>query len=123
LHIAESDMEPTHIKDIVSASTLNLTVTVKSKSPLKSWTKSKAVGNILKGMMEDTSGTIDFVGWNENAARIDQDLIVNKTYRITNAKTVAAKAQYTTRKHKYQVLLEKETVIELETYQHLCLKL
>jgi len=58
----------TMIKDITETNdngTLSITATVKSRSKMKSWNRNKVSGSMITGILQDSSGSIDFVCWTE----------------------------------------------------------
>ena len=67
----------TMIKDITETNdgTLSITATVKSRSKIKSWNRNKVSGSMITGILQDSSGFIDFVCWTESAHKVDDVLI------------------------------------------------
>ena len=41
------------------------------------------------GILEDSSGCIDFVCWNETTMKLDEILNIGETFRIKNVKIVS----------------------------------
>ena len=64
-----------NIKDITETRDEgSIIATVKSRSKVKTWTRNKTSGSMITGVLEDVTGTIDFVCWTETALKIDDVL-------------------------------------------------
>lgn len=80
------------IKDTTEA--CNIVATIKQRTPLKKLARNKNSGQMITGILCDTTAAIDFVCWTEAALQFDSILLQQKTFKFENVKVVAAREAY-----------------------------
>lgn len=98
------------IKDTTEA--CNIVATIKQRTPLKKFARNKNSGQMITGILCDTTAAIDFVCWTEAALQFDSILLQQKTFKFENVKVVAAREAYSKSLHKFQITIDKTSVLE-----------
>ncbi|KAF9096941.1 Replication factor A protein 1 [Mortierella sp. AD031] len=87
---------------------------VTQKSDIKTWNKSNGnEGKLFAMTMTDESGEIKVTGFNQQVDELYHTIEEGKTYYLSSAKVDIAKKQFSNVKNDYEVILQRDSQIEL----------
>ncbi|XP_045176776.2 uncharacterized protein LOC123537205 [Mercenaria mercenaria] len=89
---------------------VDVKVTVKSRTRVSAWGKKN--GTKVSGVFEDTTGKIDFVGWDGVTKYMDANLFEGKTVVIRKVRIKACQTSYTRTRKDVQLLFTNQTTVE-----------
>lgn len=85
---------------------------VSYKGDIKTWHNQKGDGKLLNLNFLDTSGEIRATAFNDNATKFNEILQEGKVYFLSKARLQPAKPQFSNLPHPYELMLDRDTVVE-----------
>lgn len=85
---------------------------VTSKSEIKVWKNARGEGKLFSVNLMDDSGEIKATGFNESVDAHYNVFQENKVFRVSKAKIVIAKKQFSNLNNEYEMTLEASSVVE-----------
>ncbi|GCE99866.1 replication factor A protein 1 [Zygosaccharomyces mellis] len=85
---------------------------VSYKGDIKTWHNQRGDGKLLNLNFLDTSGEIRGTAFNDNATKFNEVLQEGKVYFLSKARLQPAKPQFSNLPHPYELMLDRDTVVE-----------
>ncbi|GAV55806.1 hypothetical protein ZYGR_0AY01990 [Zygosaccharomyces rouxii] len=85
---------------------------VSYKGDIKTWHNQRGDGKLLNLNFLDTSGEIRGTAFNDNATKFNEILQEGKVYFLSKARLQPAKPQFSNLPHPYELMLDRDTVVE-----------